>query len=75
MNYLIIYDIKADSEKEYNRIKRKFYYHLKKERFSFLNKSVILVDKSEIVNILSLIKNYKPYIHSYLIKAHSIQEI
>lgn len=75
MKYLIIYDIQASNIKEYNRIKRRFYYHLRKEKFNLINKSVILLSKNEIRNLILLIKDYKPYIRSYLITAQSIEKI
>ena len=49
MQILYLYDIKAKNRKEFNRVKRLFYYHLKKldsSKIKFITKSVILAPSS-----------------------------
>ena len=70
---LIIYDIKAG--KNYNRIKRNFYYHLKKFNITFLNKSVMEVPDQHLEDVLSLLKKHSKHIEAYVIEASSIDRI
>lgn len=52
---LLVYDIKTTLQ-NYNKLKRKFYYHLAKldKEHQFLSKSVILVEESALQSYLSV---------------------
>ncbi len=72
-----LYDIKTES-KEYNKIKRRFYYHFKKSPLSsceYLTKSVILVPE-ELENEADIFFNtFIRYLEVYKIKTDDISEI
>lgn len=75
--FLYFYDLKGRGN-EYNKIKRKFYYHLKKSKLSTLplrTKSVIMVpDKMELTADLFFLR-FKPYIEVYKARVLSIEDV
>jgi len=84
---LYLYDIKVGSIRDYNRVKRRFYYALKKSRLSvlpFKTKSAILVpDELELTadvffsnfsEYLVVYKAYVTHIHSLGIKEAKNEE-
>lgn len=71
-----LYDLKTDA-KEYNKIKRRFYYHLKKSSLNncdYLTKSVILVPE-ELENEADIFFNkFIRYLEIYKLKTYEISE-
>ncbi len=72
-----VYDITADDDRTFNRVKRKFYYHLKKikdanpEAITFVSKSVFLTstpyekDLDKLICSLEGIRCVKLYVDEY----------
>ena len=77
MQLVYVYDLKAKDKKSFNRVKRRFYYHLNKfDLRGFLRtKSVIIVTtKSEKV-MDKFFKQFGKEIEVYKIVAESIEEV
>jgi len=68
MFVVYIYDIKANNKKEFNRVKRRFYYYLNKifntpigNNIHFLSKSVIFASLNAEVELDALFKDILMY--------------
>lgn len=78
MQLLYIYDLKSKSKREYNRIKRVFYYRLKrfdKSKVAFKTKSVLIVQEKFEKLFDNFFKEFKGNIEVYKIHAESIEEL
>ena len=74
---IYFYDLKTKL-KEYNRIKRRFYYDLKKSRLSTYpakTKSVIIVEDSGEMLADRFFMRHRKYLEVYKARASSIEEI
>ena len=74
---IYFYDLKTKL-KDYNRIKRRFYYDLKKSRLSTYptkTKSVIIVEDAGEMMADRFFFKYKKYLEIYKARASSIEEI
>ena len=74
---IYFYDLKTKL-KDYNRIKRRFYYDLKKSRLSTYptkTKSVIIVEDSGETMADRFFFRHKKYLEVYKARASSIEEI
>lgn len=78
MFYVYFYDLKPKNPKNYNKLKRKFYYHynkLKLDKNYWKTKSVLVVPP-EIEAILdSFFLSFKPEVEVYKIQAKYIDEL
>jgi len=78
MQFIYLYDLKANNKTEFNRIKRVFYYRLKKidhSKISFLTKSVILVP-TELERLMdAFFLGFKNNIEVYKVLCESIKEL
>ncbi len=74
---IYFYDLKTKI-KDYNRLKRRFYYDLKKSRLSTYptkTKSVIIVEDSAEALADRFFLRHRKYIEVYKARASSIEEI
>ncbi len=74
---IYFYDLKTKL-KDYNRIKRMFYYNLKKSRLStypWRTKSVLIVEDSAEGMADRFFMKYKRHVEVYKARATSIEEI
>ena len=72
-----LYDIKTDP-KQYNKIKRRFYYHLHKSFLkdcSYLTKSVLLVPDELEHRADMFFNKFIRYLEIYKIKTENIEEL
>jgi len=78
MQILYLYDIKAKNKREFNRVKRLFYYHLNKlgrVKIHFVTKSVLLVP-TELEHLLDgFFKRFKNKIEIYKVRCEKIEEL
>lgn len=78
MQLLYLYDIKARNKREFNRVKRSFYYHLGKlalPKSSFRTKSALLVS-IELEPVLdAFFKRFGNKIEVYKVVAESIEQL
>lgn len=78
MKIVYIYDIFAKNKKEFNRIKRNFYYHLGKlplKKENWKTKSTFAVELASEKIYDEFFKNYKKNIKIYKILATEIEEL
>ncbi len=78
MNILYLYDLKAKNKRDFNRVKRRFYYHLKKlalKKSDFLTKSVILVPRSRERTLDSFFKQFSKEVEVYKVHCESVEEL
>ncbi|MCD6549433.1 hypothetical protein J7K41_01845 [Candidatus Micrarchaeota archaeon] len=74
---LYLYDIKVDL-KDYSKVKRRFYYHLKKSRLCKLplkTKSVILVPDELEDEADAFFNRFKEYLEVYKAKVIDLEEL
>lgn len=74
---LYFYDIKM-KVKEYNTLKRRFYYHLARSRLAFKpwkTKSVLLVDDGLEFEADTFFRKWKPSIVCYKAKTSSLEKL
>ncbi|MCX8194826.1 MAG: hypothetical protein N3G22_01840 [Candidatus Micrarchaeota archaeon] len=74
---IYFYDLKTRL-RDYNRIKRRFYYDLKKSRLSLYpwkTKSVIVVDDSAEALADQFFFRYRRYVEVYKARAATIEEV
>jgi len=68
MRVLYVYDIQSSNRKEYNRIKRRFYYRLNKlfeKNFFWKTESCLIVPVKSEGNIDSFFRGFRPNILVY----------
>jgi|YNPMSStandDraft_1061717.scaffolds.fasta_scaffold75754_2 hypothetical protein len=75
MYIIYSFDLNVTNLKDYNRIKRKFYYNLQKMPKEWLTKSVILCSKNKEKDFDLFFHTYKDFIKLYKIKAKTICKI
>ncbi len=78
MQILYIYDLKAKNKREFNRVKRVFYYHLAKlslPKTAFITKSTIVVNETSSRLLDLFFKKFKNSITIYKICCESIEEL
>ncbi|MDO8554579.1 MAG: hypothetical protein Q7S22_07255 [Candidatus Micrarchaeota archaeon] len=78
MQLLYIYDLKSKNKKEFNRLKRVFYYHLHhfdKSKLVFRTKSVLIVQEKHELLFDDFFKRFKGNIEVYKVRAESIEEL
>lgn len=78
MQLLYLYDLKAKNKLEFNRVKRRFYYHLKKLgllKRDFLTKSVILVAPSRERVIDQFFKRFSGLVEVYKVRCETVEEL
>ena len=69
---LYIYDLKAD--KDYNKVKRRFYYYLGKlYSIQFIAKSAVIVDEEEKELLEEIFKEFRDHILVYRVEALRIE--
>ena len=78
MQLIYLYDLKAKNKRDFNRVKRRFYYHLNKLRgpkLSFLTKSVMIVqfEKEKIIDLF--FKRFKGVVEVYKVHAAEVEEL
>ncbi len=74
---IYFYDLKTKL-KDYNRIKRRFYYDLKKSRLStypWRTKSVLIVEDSAEGMADRFFRHYRRHVEVYKARATSIEEV
>ena len=72
-----LYDLKS-SVKDYNRLKRKFYYHLNKNGYNqyfWKTKSVLVVPDEMERNLDGFFKEFEKFTIVYKIHTNSIKEL
>ncbi|MDD5022546.1 MAG: hypothetical protein PHU63_00040 [Candidatus ainarchaeum sp.] len=78
MFYVYFYDLTPKSPRNYNKLKRKFYYHLNKlkiDKSYWKNKSVLVIPP-EMEGIMdSFFISFKPEIEVYKLQTKFIEEI
>jgi hypothetical protein len=78
MLILYLYDIKAKNKRAFNRIKRSFYYHLKKlalPKYAFRTKSAFVIDESSEELLDDFFKRFHGQIEVYKVFAERIEEL
>ncbi len=78
MQLIYLYDLKAKNKRDFNRVKRRFYYHLNKLRgpkLSFLTKSVIVVSPEREKILDAFFKRFKGGVEVYKIWSEEISEL
>jgi len=78
MQILYIYDIKAKNKREFNRVKRVFYYRLNRfglGRQAFRTKSVLIVDEKNERKFDSFFADFKGSIEGYKVYAEGIESL
>jgi len=78
MLILYIYDIKAKNRKKYNRVKRRFYYHLNKlplKKENWKTKSTIAVRGNLETVLDSFFRQFGRSVEVYKIHAETIEEL
>ena len=78
MQLIYLYDLKAKNKRDFNRVKRRFYYHLNKLRgpkLSFLTKSVMLVSPEREKIFDAFFKQFKGGLEVYKIWCEEISEL
>ena len=76
MQILYIYDIKAKNKREFNRVKRMFYYRLNKfnlGKSAFRTKSVIISDEKKEKMFDAFFSDFKGSVEIYKVYAQSIE--
>lgn len=78
MQILYLYDLKAKNKREFNRVKRVFYYHLTKlslPKTAFITKSTIVVNETSARLLDVFFKKFKNSLIVYKIYCESIEEL
>jgi len=78
MQLLYIYDLKSKNKKDFNRLKRVFYYHLHKfdkSKLVFRTKSVLIVQEKYELLFDAFFKHFKSRVEVYKVRAESIEEL
>lgn len=76
MQVLYLYDIKARNKREFNRVKRSFYYHLKKlalPRTTFRTKSAILIEGDKEMQLDAFFKRFPGKVEVYKVLTESVE--
>lgn len=69
------YDLKIKNLKKYNRLKRRFYYHLFKLKKKWSTKSVVVCSKNQEKDFDMFFSVYKKYLLLYKFKTTTIKKI
>ena len=75
---MYIYDIKAKNKKKFNRVKRRFYYHLNKlplKKEQWKTKSTILVSTKMEKTLDHFFRSFGRSIEVYKVLTESIEEL
>ena len=78
MQILYIYDIKARNKREFNRVKRVFYYRLNKFgllKSAYRTKSVLIVDEKKEKLFDDFFAHFKGKLEGYKVYADSIETL
>ncbi|HLD60071.1 MAG TPA: hypothetical protein VI912_03695 [Candidatus Bilamarchaeaceae archaeon] len=77
MQLVYVYDIKAKDKKDFNRVKRRFYYHFNKLdlRGVLRTKSVLIIPLIAEKMMDAFFKQFSKKVEVYKILAESIEEI
>lgn len=78
MQILYIYDIKADSKRSFNRIKRRFYYNLGKLNISsnsWKTKSAFTVPEEHEIKLDRFFLGFSRWVVVYKAYVHSIERV
>ncbi len=78
MFYVYFYDLKPKNPKEYNKLKRRFYYHFNKLNLkkSYWKTKSVLVVPPEIEQIIdSFFVSFKPDIEVYKLQTKFIEDL
>ena len=78
MQILYLYDLKAKNKREFNRVKRVFYYHLAKlalPKAAFITKSTIVVEGNQERIMDFFFKRFKKSVTIYKVCCESIEEL
>ena len=76
MQVLYLYDIKARNKREFNRVKRSFYYHLNKLgllKTTFRTKSALLVEGEKEAVLDSFFKRFAGKVEVYKVLTESVE--
>lgn len=76
MQILYLYDIKAKNKREFNRVKRSFYYHMNKlalPKTAFRTKSALTVGANQEQILDSFFKRFGDKVEVYKVVAESIE--
>ena len=78
MQIVYIYDVKARSKKHYNRIKRRFYYHMNKlpiRKENWKTKSSFAIPRKHEDVVDMFFKSFKGSVEVYKLTAQTIEEL
>lgn len=78
MPVLYLYDVAAKDEKEFNRVKRRFYYWLNQilpERDCWKTKSAILAPRKHVRALDALFREFRESVKVYKANVRSIEEL
>lgn len=76
--YLYLYDVKAKNKKEFNRVKRRFYYRLNQmlpDRETWKTKSAILVRGRSVRVLDNFFHSFRGLVVVYKANVRSIEEL
>lgn len=78
MQVLYLYDIKAKNKREFNRVKRRFYYYFNKLNLTdtrFLTKSVLLVPATSERTFDAFFLKFRKGIEVYKVRCEGVEEL
>ena len=78
MAFLYLYDLKAKNQREFNQLKRVFYYHMAKlnlGRETWKTKSAFVVPESKELIIDAFFRRFSRSVEVYKAFIHSIEEL
>ena len=78
MQILYLYDIKAKNKREFNRVKRMFYYRLNKldmVKIHFVTKSVLLVPSELERTTDDFFNRFKGSLEVYKVRCEKVEEL
>ena len=76
--FLYLYDVKAKNKKEFNRVKRRFYYRLNQilpNREAWKTKSAILVQGRSVQVLDQFFRSFKGSVIVYKANVRAIEEL
>ena len=78
MQILYLYDIKAKNKREFNRVKRVFYYQLRKldvAKMKSFTKSVLLVPETLERALDAFFRRFKSKVEVYKVHCEKVEEL
>jgi len=76
--FLYLYDVKAKNKKQFNRVKRRFYYRLNQmlpDRETWRTKSAILVPGKSVRMLDAFFRSFRGSVVVYKASVRSIEEL